>query len=109
MMQQNVKPAFEVEILEGTVKREIVTMVEGELETSTIEEPRGYMIYFPSGHSIRVRNHKELTKLGFHTAPNLVDMDSGDAVSAPSQRSLKSEVQRKTKPTRVKQKELNDD
>lgn len=108
MQQMNVKPAFEVEILEGTKKRTVHMMVEGELTTKTIEEPLGYMVYFPSGHSMRVRNHNELKKLGFDRAPNLVDMESGDPVSQPQQQSLKSEVQRKTKPTRAK-KEVTDD
>jgi len=108
-MQQDIKPAFEVEILEGTIPRQIVKMIEGEMITETIEEPRGYMVYFPSGHSIRVRNHKDLVSLGFEKAPNLVDMESGDELTLPTQRSLKSEVERKTKPTRAKKQELKNE
>jgi len=108
-MQQNVKPAFEVEILEGTIPRQVVKMVDGEMSTEIIDEPRGYMVYFPSGHSIRVRNHKDLVSLGFEKAPNLVDMDNGDELTLHSHRSLKSEVERKTKPTRAKKQELKDE
>lgn len=105
MQQQNIKPAFEVEVLEGTKDKLITKMVENEIVQETVQVPKGYMVYFPSGHSIGVESHAKLKKLGFDQAPNLIDMDSGDVVSAPSQRSLKSDVERKTKPTRAKTKE----
>lgn len=103
MEQMNIKPAYEVEVLEGTISKEVTKMIDGELTTETIQVPKGYMVYFPSGHSIGVATHQGLVDLGLDTAPNLVDMESGDVISKPSQHSLKSEVKRKTKPTRNKQ------
>ncbi|GMQ92459.1 MAG: hypothetical protein BMS9Abin11_1790 [Gammaproteobacteria bacterium] len=101
--QMDIKPAYEVEVLEGTVDKEVTRMIEGKLETEIIQVPKGYMVYFPSGHSIGVATYKDLEDLGLSEAPNLVDMESGDTISKPSQHSLKSEVARKTKPTRKKQ------
>lgn len=99
-MEQNVQPKFEVEVLEGKVDRVMTSFEDGQLKTETIEEDAGYMVYFPQGHSIRVRNYTELKRMGLHTAPGLVDMESGEEVQAPQTRSLKSLVDSKTKPSR---------
>lgn len=98
--EQHVQPQFEVEQLEGTVERVMTSFEDGELKTETIEEPAGYMVYFPQGHSFRVKNFTELKKLGLHTAPGLIDMDSGDEIIPPQVRSLKSQVESRTKPSR---------
>jgi hypothetical protein len=109
MQQMNVKPAFEVEVLDGTKDKLITKMVDNEIVQETVQVPKGYMVYFPGGHSIGVETHAKLKKLGFDKAPNLVNMEDGEVVSQPSQRSLKSDVERKTKPTRAKAKGVNDD
>lgn len=99
-MEQNVQPKFEVEVLEGKVERTMTSFEDGVLKTKVVEEEAGYMVYFPQGHSIRVRNYTELKRMGLHTAPGLVDMESGDEMQAPQVRSLKSQVESRTKPSR---------
>lgn len=47
----------------------------GILGHEIVEEPGGYMVYFPKGHSIRVRTRAELERLGFHKKPKRVAMD----------------------------------
>ena len=47
-----------------------------------IEEPAGYMVFFPSGSSIRFRTDDELKRLGFDSPANLVDMESGEIVGS---------------------------
>lgn len=49
-----------------------------------IEETREVMpcwrVYFPQGHWIRVTNLKDLTRMGYHIKPRLVDMETGEVV-----------------------------
>ena len=82
-----IKPRFEVHPLEGNVTRTIYEKtLKGEegkfggFKEKEITEPAGFMVYFPTGASIRVRNDEELERLGFTRAPELVDMESGDVV-----------------------------
>lgn len=63
-------PAFVVEKLEGTYKRTVHKWVKNEGDSSgkivetEVEEPRGYMVHFPRGHSTHVATEKELARLG---------------------------------------------
>ena len=95
---QDIKPAFEVEILEGN---EMVTRQffdDGILKKVEESVPKGWMVYFPAGHSIRVRSETELRRLGFHNAPNLLDMESDDeGVIGTGSLSLKENARRKTR------------
>jgi len=93
---QDVKPAYEVEMLEG---KEMVTRSYYEDGTyKQVEEKvdRGWMVYFPNGHSIRVRSSDEMRRLGFMDAPNLLDMETGEEVHNPKV-SLKENARRKTR------------
>ena len=77
-MQQNIKPQYIVQKLEGKRKHTIASPSDkGGFDYKEIEEPAGYMVFFPSGSSIRVRTDDELKRLGFDSPANLVDMESG--------------------------------
>ena len=83
----SIKPRFEVHKLEGKVTHTVYVKTEkgdegkfGGFKEKTTEEDAGYMVYFPTGASIRVRTEKELERLGFTKAPELIDMESGDVV-----------------------------
>lgn len=94
-MAQNIKPRYEVERVEGVVT---VTKYRRNAETGmneqyTEQEPYGFNVYFPHGHSIRVRDEAELHRLGYDVPPELIDMDSGDPVGQANL-SLKRHVQR---------------
>ena len=93
---QDIKPAFEVEKLEG---KEIVTRnfyADGVFRQEDEKVDRGFMVYFPNGHSIRVRSEKEMQRLGFMASPELLDMETGDTVQQ-SNLSLKENTRRKTR------------
>jgi hypothetical protein len=93
---QDVKPAFEVEHLEGqeTVTRNFYK--DGVFTQEDEEIDKGYMVYFPNGHSIRVRTDKEMRRLGFLENPELLDMESGETVQQGNM-TLKENSRRKTK------------
>lgn len=67
-------PAYQVRELEGTRKK---TIYEMDKKTKTLREKevevdKGYMVFFPRGHSIHVETEAELRRLGFHRKPNEV-------------------------------------
>ena len=100
------KPRFEVEELEGTRKRTIFKSEKDDdgnhlqFVTEVIEEPAGWMVYFPTGVSLRIRTQEELDRLEFGDPAGYIDMESGEAVAPMAAPSLKEIVNRKTKPTR---------
>ena len=82
-MQQNIKPQYIVQKLEGKRKHTIASPSDkGGFDYKEIEEPAGYMVFSPSGSSIRVRTDDELKRLGFDSPANLVDMESGEIVGS---------------------------
>ena len=101
MFGQDVKPEFEVEILEGTETITRSFYKDGTFTQKEEKVPKGYMVYFPSGHSIRIRSMTEMRRLGFDQSPNLIDMESGEQIPK-SNTSLKETSRRKTKQTRGK-------
>lgn len=77
-------PAFVVHELQGKRK---VTKYRRNPETKTtesyqVEEPAGYMVSFPKGHSIRVRNLDELKRLGFDPSNTVPLLDEEGEVRA---------------------------
>lgn len=94
MAQQQVRPRYEVEKLEGTQKvKRIKRSDEGINEEYTEEVDAGYMVYFPAGHSVRM-SAEELHRHGFDEPAELIDED-GEVVGSTAQLSLKRNVQRK--------------
>lgn len=92
MQQQNIKPRYEVErvdemVIETHLKREDGRNVEHEVEV-----PYGYNVFFPQGHSMRVRTDAELERLGFDRPAELIDED-GEVVGSTAQQTLKRNVQ----------------
>ena len=66
--QRNVKPRFEVHASIAWYARRItVATDDGINEEYEVEVPYGYDVYFPAGHSMRVRTDAELQRLGFTT------------------------------------------
>ena len=95
MPDRNLKPRYEVERLEGTRQREIIKVGKnGEFVKSMVEEPAGFMVYFPSGSSIRVRTEEELRRRGFDVPAPIVDMDTGEVLGVPAG-SLKAHSEQK--------------
>lgn len=99
--QQDIKPPYQVERLEGKVQRVVTDIENGTFVQREIEEDAGYMVYLPSGGSLRARSIAHLRELGIdpNVTPGLMDMETGEEVAAPSM-SLKQQVQSRTKPSK---------
>ncbi len=115
----DIKPKYEVHKANGTFKRVYYKVIyktddkgktlldkDGNkiylnLEQFEKEEDRGFMVYFPDGHSIHVRNENKLKELGFNKPANFVDMETGEEVDQPLAISLKELSARKTQPSRT--------
>lgn len=104
----SIKPRFEVHKLDGKVKHTIYEKAPkgdegkfGGFVAKEVEEDAGYMVYFPTGASIRVRTEDELIRLGFAKDPELVDMESGDIVGVANV-SLKARSDQMTNNSRTK-------
>jgi len=94
--QRNVKPRFEVHPVNMMVDETHYRRTEdGINEKYTVSVPYGYDVYFPAGHSIRVRTDAEMQRLGFMDPPDLIDMDSGDVVGQAQPLSLQQAVMRR--------------
>jgi len=93
--EKNFKPQYVVQKLEGT-RKHIVSKIDtknkdGGFIQKEVNEPAGYMVFFPNGSSIRVRTDEELRRLGFDSPALLIDMDSGDTVGlVPENMSFRS-------------------
>lgn len=68
------QPAFTVRQVDGSVKRTIYFYDEkGKRQSSQVEEPIGFVVSFPKGHTIRVKSEAELSRLGYDQSIPLVD------------------------------------
>ncbi len=80
--------------LDGTV------ILLGGFDYEDKEVDAGWMVYFPSGSSIRIWTREEMERQGFLRPPGLVDMDTGDSVAPTQDTSLKAVSERKTHRTK---------
>tara|TARA_R100001594_G_scaffold134845_1_gene176202 strand:- start:447 stop:791 length:345 start_codon:yes stop_codon:yes gene_type:complete len=106
-MNANIKPRYEAHKLEGTASKQIAkpkTDSKGKLlggfEYEDVEVDAGWMVYFPNGSSIRVWTKEEMDRQGFLSAPNLVNMETGDDMGPSANASLKSRSEQKEKVTK---------
>lgn len=93
MQQSNIKPRYEVEKVDEMVIETHVVRENGRNVEKEVEVPYGFNVYFPAGHSIRVRTEEELHRLGYDTPAELIDED-GEVVGTTAAMSLKKHVQR---------------
>ena len=96
MLQQNIKPRYEVEKVDEMVTETRLVREDGRNVEKKVEVPFGFMVYFPAGHSIRVKTEEELKRLGYDGPAELIDEETGDVVGSTAQTSLKRAVQRRT-------------
>ena len=113
---ENVKPAFQAELVKGNFRRTIMSIEENVREVTgstgitrkivsrklkpVVEEfTEAYDIYFPQGHSIRVRadDRAQLERIGVFGPPPLVDMETGEVIGQDKSMSPKQIVMAKTR------------
>ena len=118
-MSENIKKRFEAHKLEGKGMRRIATpkikldgdgkpvlndkgnsVLLGGFDYKDTEVDAGWMVYFPNGSSIHIWTQEEMERQGFLTDPDLVDMDTGDAVEPTAPTSLKDLSERKEQTTK---------
>jgi hypothetical protein len=76
----------------GTVKRPVTTWTKKDgLKTKTVEEPAGYLVYFPRGHVIRLKNKEELRHYGLDGQPPIVNLQGLNDPNSPIGRLLLSQ------------------
>jgi hypothetical protein len=100
MNNPNAVRRFEVEPVDGKKNMTIAEYDKekgGGFKYEVKKEEFGYMVYFPAGHSIRVRDMAELRRLGYDKQPGLVDLESGEVLQEDMDMSPKAIVNRKTR------------
>lgn len=92
MLQQTIKPSYEVEYVDEVVTETHISRENGQNTEKEVDVPYGFNVYFPAGHSIRVRTEEELRRLGYDRPAELIDED-GEVVGSTAQQTLKRNVQ----------------
>jgi len=76
----------------GTVKRPVTTWTRKDgLKTKVVEEPAGYLVYFPRGHVIRLKSKEELRHYGLDGQPPIVNLQGLNDPNSPIGRMLLSQ------------------
>jgi hypothetical protein len=76
----------------GTVKREVTTWTKAAgLKRKMVEEPAGYMVYFPRGHVVRLRNKEELRQYRVDGPAPIINLQGLNDPNSPIGRMLMSQ------------------
>jgi hypothetical protein len=86
--------AYVVRELQGTVKREKCRLVlsrkgnakqrdQYEWKKEMVEEPAGYMVYFPRGHVVRIPNRQLLEHYQLHRKPRIINLEGLSDPNSP--------------------------
>lgn len=87
-----VRLAYVVVALEGTVEREKVTWSKKDgLKTKTVAEPAGFMVYFPRGHALRLRDKAALARYGLDKRPPIINLQGLNDPNSPLGKMLMSQ------------------
>ena len=81
--------AYAVVKLRGTVKRFVYDydVKKGGLVSKEVEQPAGYLVYFPMGHAVRVKDEVELAQIRFNGEPLAPDGEvfaNMDGINSPN-------------------------
>lgn len=77
--------AYVVRPLSGVVKRTVHTMgKKGEgIKEEEVEQPAGFMVYFPRGHVLRLRDKKMLKFYNLDKAPRIINIEGLSDPNSP--------------------------
>jgi hypothetical protein len=76
----------------GTVKREVTTWTKKDgLKKKMVEEPAGFLVYFPRGHVIRLKDREELRRYRLDGQPPIVNLQGLNDPNSPIGRMLMSQ------------------
>lgn len=75
--------AFVVVKQEGNVKREKCYWNKDGIKKKLVDEDAGYLVYFPRGHAIRVKNLSRLRHYQLHKEPPIIQLDGLNDPNSP--------------------------
>lgn len=67
--------AFVVVPQEGTVMRKVNKWTKKGIQESYVEQPAGFMVYFPRGHVIRLRDKTELRRYKLDRPARIINLE----------------------------------
>lgn len=84
--------AFVVVPMEGTVKRKINTWnKKAGLTEKYVDQPAGYLVYFPRGHVLRIKDQKELRQYKLDRGANIINLEGLSDPNSPLGRMMMSQ------------------
>jgi len=75
--------AYVVVKQEGAVKREKHFWTKDGIKKKLIEEDAGYLVYFPRGHAIRIKNLAKLRHYQLHKEPKIIQLEGLNDPNSP--------------------------
>lgn len=61
--------------IDGSVTRPVTKFVKGEgLVTKEVEQDGGFMVYFPRGHVLRLKDKESLVRYNLHKKPKIINI-----------------------------------
>ena len=75
--------AFVVVPQEGEVTREVCTMTKKGMQKKAVDQPAGFLVYFPRGHVIRLKNRQELRRYRLDKPANIINLEGLSNPNSP--------------------------
>jgi hypothetical protein len=75
--------AYVVVKQEGSVKREKHYWTKDGIKKKLVDEDAGYLVYFPRGHAIRIRNLAKLRHYQLHKEPRIIQLEGLNDPNSP--------------------------
>lgn len=84
--------AYVVVPIEGTVHRPVHLWKKGKgVTVQNVEEPGGYLVYFPRGHVVRIRTKEDLRRYRLNMIPKIVNLQGLNDPNSPIGRLMMSQ------------------
>lgn len=75
--------AYTVVPLEGTLEREVCEFTSKGIVRKKVKQPAGFMVYFPRGHAIRLKDEADLAKYGLDRKPPVINLQGLSNPNSP--------------------------
>lgn len=83
-MGKGARLSFVVVEQTGTVQRPVNYWKKGVgLTEKYVEQPAGYLVYFPRGHVLRIKDKKELVHYNLHREPHIINLQGLSDPNSP--------------------------
>jgi hypothetical protein len=83
--------AYVVVKQEGSIKREKHFWTKDGIKKKLVDEDAGYLVYFPRGHSIRVKSKAMLRHYQLHKEPKIIQLEGLNDPNSPLGRMFMSQ------------------